>query len=288
MDSELSTLDIPLGGKMDKFKVRALNQPQRFSFVWWPVMEMVEYTGQMSVDLLLEEYKKYVADKSRKMFFSPIFLHRYQAFVPNVGYIVFKTAEEVAEAVKIFDDLKMPAPKFQEKASTFVVEWPISKNTMKTQYSALLEDGSAAALYMSLTKKNYDQVQQFFKMGKSLTEYDIVATCAEGPLNYQKWTPVDIGQNTFFTLLQVIEKDQDPDKTKSARKILEDILQSVANKAKPAKGVLLEQLGHSISPAQLRSKLLSGSGTSPALAQAIEETANNIDVDAMLASMDTD
>lgn len=286
MDSDLIGLDSSIGGRLNKFKVKELNRPQRFSFVWWPAMELAEYSGEMSVDMLIELYQRSITDKSYKGFYSPVFLDRYQAFIPGgVGYVQLRTAEEVAEAVKVFDDLKMQAPKFQRKASTYVVEWPITKNGMKTQFSAILEDWDPEVQYVSLTDKNYRGVQQLHNMGKLFTENDIIATCSEGPLTYQKWAPMDITQSTFCLLIQMVQKGGEDERSLAARKILQDILKVVANRSKKAKDLLLEQLGQNISPQQLRSKLLAGN-TSPALAQAIEETAGSIDVEGMLSSLE--
>lgn len=291
-DDDLQTFTTPIAsGDVPTFKVTELNRPYRLGFVWWPGMEILKYDGIMTVDTLIEEHKKWSSNPNGA-FDSPLMVRRFQAFDKGgAGYIRAKSEQVSKELQAVIEKAGRVPPKFSPKAATFVVQWPISKETMKPKSLETLLD--EMAVYMIVfNKQKAESIRTMIQSGKKFTEHDLLIKSTEGPIDFQKYVPSDLPGSVFFGLIKVASEDTSEERKAMARQILNKILAVVANRrpeAKPCKDILLNKFGVEYTPDSLRAKISGASAVAAGSGSGIQNDASlmesGIDVEDVLATL---
>lgn len=291
-DDDLQTFETPIAsGDVPTFKVRELNYPYRLGFVWWPGMETLQYEGIMTVDMLIEEYKKWSSNpEGNNAFSNPLMVRRFQAFDKGgAGYIRAKSEQTAKELQAVIEKSGRVPPKFSPKAATFVVQWPISKESMKPKGLETLLDEMEVYMIV-LNKQKAESIRTMIQSGKRFTDHDLLIKSTEGPIDFQKYVPSDLPGSVFFGLIKIAGEDASEERRSQARQILGKVLAVTANRrteAKPCKDVLLNKFGVEYTPDSLRTKL-SGANAAAGVATGVSSESlveSGIDMEDIMATM---
>jgi len=293
--------------RLGKFEVSKLNEPYRLSLVWWPVM-FADYKGPMSVDMFLDAYREFreaqaqfasTGEKSDALdyFSAPQVVARYQGYDKNPNgakYIVARSESEVEKLGKVYDSLGLVRPEMKERINTYVVQWQIS-NKLTPVWSAIFEDDyEPEVIRLSMTKNTNSHLATLMQAGKSFVDHDVLI---KATTNKWIYNPTDAKDSTFFKMADVLLRDPQGEKAEKIRKVLQKILDVVADHTegkRSAVDVILDELGKPYTPEALKAKLKgsAGAAASPAFGEASgisvpdpTEMVPDIDVDSILSDI---